>query len=125
MNWLATLSPFGKKLHKTIELSGKPIQVTCTARAMRTLSQRHEPLIVEMELAFACFARKSVHFHEQPADRQLTFVTDKLAVFFRSVIPDHCDASGETQSPANALSVIPRWLKLDYVNGAWRGEYGL
>ena len=125
MNWLTTLLPFGKKLHKTIELSGKPMQVTCTARAMRTLSQRHVPLIVEMELAFACFARKSVRFREQPADRQLTFVIDKLAVCFHSVIPDHCDTNQETQPRASALRVIPRWLKLDYVNGAWSGEYGL
>lgn len=125
MNPLAALLPFGKKSHKTIAISGKPMQVTCTARAMRILAQRHEPLIVEMELAFACFAHKSVHFHEQPSGQNLTFVTDKLAVCFHSVIPDHCDTSQKTQSPASALRVMPRWLKLDYAGGKWVGEYGL
>ena len=125
MNWLATLSSFGKKLHKTVELSGKPIQVTCSARAMRALLQRREPLIVEMELAFACFARKAVHFHEQFPGQKLTFVTDKLVVCFRSVIPDRCDTSKEQRPVASGLDITPRWLKLDYVKGEWTGEYGL
>lgn len=125
MNWLPALSPFGKNMHKTIELSGKPVQVTCTARAMHVLSQRGKPLIVEMELAFACFARKAVHFHEQAPDRTLTFVTDKLAVYVHTVIPDRCDTSEGTPSVASGLCVIPRWLKLDYVKGKWTGEYGL
>lgn len=125
MNWLATLSPFGKNLQKTIELSGRPIQVSCTARAMRVLSQRGEPLIVEMELAFACFVRKAVYFHEQSSGQKLTFVTDKLAVCFHSVIPDHCETGQETGALPGALRVTPRWLKLDYVNGGWKSEYGL
>ena len=125
MDWIARLLPFGKNFHKTIELSGKPIQVTCTARAMRALSQKREPLIVEMELAFACFARKAIHFHEQLPGQKLAFVTDKLVVCFRSVIPDHCDTSKEQRSVASGLDITPRWLKLDYVKSEWTGEYGL
>ncbi len=125
MNWLTALSPFGKNMSRTIEFSGKPIEVTCTSRAMRALLLQREPLIVEMELAFACFARKTVRFHEQPPGPRLTLVTDKLAVCFRSVIPDHCDTSKEKSALASGLDVTPRWLKIDYVKGVWTGEYGL
>lgn len=123
MNWLAIFSLVGKGLQQTIEISGKPMEVTCTARAMRALAQRQEPLIVEMELAYACFARKAVRFHDHVPARKLTFVTDRLAVYAHSVVPDYCNAEGG--KPANTPSIAPRWLKLDYANGKWTGEYSL
>ena len=131
MNWFSVFSFTHKGLQKTIEISGKPMEVTCTARAMRVLAERQEPLIVEMELAFACFVRKTVHFPERTEEQNLIHVTDKLTVYARSVIPDNCDVSTGGK-PVNTTtlapgwpSLAPQWLKLDYVDGKWTGEYGL
>lgn len=114
---------FGEDLDKSIELSGKPLRIHCTSRAMQALAQRATPLIVEMELAYACFARKNIRFHDYSAAAACVFVTDKLAVYAHAVLPDSCGV-GAGSIPA-MVSVSPRWLELDYVKNAWVGEYGL
>lgn len=126
MNWLTRLFPLSKGLRKTIALSGKPVEIICTAQAQRALSQRETPLVVEMELAFACFARKSVRFHEQLPQGELAYVTDKLAIYAHAVIPYRCEANGATNEPRiEARRFTPRFLRIDWRNGEWVGEYDL
>ncbi|MBI3545981.1 MAG: hypothetical protein HY081_05225 [Gammaproteobacteria bacterium] len=123
MNRLNIAAFFGEDLDKSIELSGKPLHIHCTARAVRALAQRATPLIVEMELAYACFARKNIRFHDYSPAVACVLVTDKLAVYAHAVLPDSCGV--DARSTPAMVSVSPRWLQLDYVKNAWVGEYGL
>ena len=121
MNWLLRLTGY-RASTTTIKLSGKDIEVLCSASANKALAQRSQPLIVEMELAFACFARKTIRFHEQLPDCEFAYVTEKLAVYAQAVIPDRC----ETSQAANGLGNIvfdgvltgaraTRWLVLPFL----------
>lgn len=125
MNWLSHL--MGQRgSTTTIRISGKEIEVVCSASANKALAQRSRPLIVEMELAFACFARKTIRFHEQLPDRELAYVTEKLAVYAQAVIPDRCEtsqAAGEIHADPGRF--MPKRLWLDFKKGRWIGEYSL
>lgn len=79
MNWL-TLFTGGKGSSATVNISGKEVEVFCSASAVRALAKRDMPLIVELELAFACFARKQVYFHETSISRNVIEVNGKLAL---------------------------------------------
>ena len=128
VNWLTTLLPSGKGWRKTIEIAGKPLEVACTKRAARALAQRREPLVVEMELALTCLTRKTVRFHEQlpPPDAQPVSVTEKLAVYAQTVIPDRCETNQTAGAPhVEARRFVPKQLWIDFQKGQWTGEYSL
>ncbi len=120
----------GRSLRAVITVSGKEVEVRWSAAAERLLTGRKEPLIVELELAFACMARKAVRFHESPgmtesAGRSIP-VTDTLALQIVTRVPDACVAhasSGAVRNPA-LRNFVPRWVRIDHVKGAWVGEYG-
>lgn len=126
MNWL-TLFTAGKGSSALAIISGKQVQVYCTPGADRALAKRDTPLIVELELAFACFARKQVHFHETSASEHIIEVNEKLALLVSTVVPDTCEVSAKTKSAAAAplLNFMPKWVRIDCVKGKWVGEYGL
>ena len=125
-NWLG-----GQESSTVVTVSGKALEVRCSAAAGRALAGRASPLIVEMELAFACFARKEMRFHEVPGklavDGSLVPVNEKLALLVSTVIPDSCEAgvSSGRAARAPARNFVPRWVRIDYAKGRWGGEYGL
>ncbi len=125
LNWLARLSGFGGS-STPITVSGKAIDVHCTARAKRALAQRDRPLLVELELAFACMARKQVHFHDTPRGGQVIGVTERLNLLITAIVPNTC-AVADTKTTAKSLArgFLPKWVRIDHVNGNWVGEYGL
>lgn len=127
MNWLSRLTG-GIGSTTTIKISGKDIEVHCSASADKALARRDRPLMVEIELAFACFARKRVLFHEAPTDRKnLIDVNEKLALLITTIVPDSCDVVAEAKTTTSAAlrSFIPKWIRVDYAKGNWYGEYGL
>lgn len=125
MNWLSRLTAY-RGSTTTVRISGKEIEVICSASANKALAQRSRPLIVEMELAFACFARKTVRFHEELPGCTLTRVTDMLVVYAHVVIPDRCETSQAASGlHAEAGRYIPKRLWIDFKEGRWVGEYSL
>ncbi|MHB8473852.1 MAG: hypothetical protein ACYDC8_13610 [Gammaproteobacteria bacterium] len=124
MNWLNLLS---KGSNATVDIVGHTVEVTCSASAVNALARRDRPLIVELELAFACFARKQVYFHETSTSKDLIPIDGKLALLISTIVPDTCAITDQAGSrTATALrSFMPKWIRLDYVKGAWVGEYGL
>lgn len=126
MNWLSRLTGC-RGSTTTIRISGKEIEVICSANADKALVQRARPLIVEIELAFACFARKQVLFHDTPAGKHVIDVNAKLALLITTIIPDTCEAVAEAKmaTRATSLNFIPKWVRIDYAKGKWTGEYGL
>ena len=126
MDWLSRLT--GNKGSSTIvRTSGKEIEVSCSASADRALAERDLPLIVEIELAFACFARKQVHFHETSTSKNIVEVNEKLALQITTIIPDTCEVTTKAKSTARVTvrNFMPKWVRIDCVKGKWVGEYGL
>ena len=115
----------------TVKVCGKSLEVRCSASAERVLSGRISPLIVELELAFACFARKEIRFREMSKnpllDGSLVWVRDQLALRVSTVVPDFCQAGAPegTATKAPIRSFVPRWVRIDHARGKWIGEYGL
>ena len=120
----------GRESRTVITVSGKAVEVRGSPAAARILTVRETPLIVELELAFACFARKTVRFHESPgltaASGICIPVTETLALQIVTRVPDACAAptsSATVRNPA-LCQFVPRWVQIDHVQGSWVGEYG-
>ena len=126
MNWLSRLAG-NNGSSTTAHISGKEIEVFCSARADRALAERDLPLIVEIELAFACIARKQVYFHETSTNKNVIEVHGKLALQITTIVPDTCEVTTKAKGTAKATvrSFMPKWVRIDCVKGKWVGEYGL
>ena len=119
----------GRASRTVITLSGKEVEVRGSAAAC-LLTVRETPLIVELELAFACMVRKRVRFHESPAltaaSGSCIPVTETLTLQIVTRVPDSCatpTSSATVRNPA-LRQFVPRWVRIDPVQGVWVGEYG-
>lgn len=118
----------------THSIDGKPFRVYWSKAANLALNERKTPLIVEMELKFACMVRMLVHFHDQIEGIEKTQINDKLSVFYRPVIGQSCDLN-QTHAETDGGMVMgtlttgpmakrfPKQLGIDFVRGEWLGEY--
>lgn len=111
------------------EYQGRQLTIHTSKAADRALLERNEPLIVEMELYFSCLIRKQVRFPRQAQNCQP--VNDSLMITFRPVMTSHCNVEpGDGPPPLTdfpierAEAYVPHWLKLDYANDQWQGEFG-
>lgn len=105
-----------------------------TKQAQNRLAGLGEPLNVELEMYFSCLIRFRVVFPEQPQPDYLPLNSgnDKLKVFFHPIMTKHCgieeirghDPDTETFPIRKPEKFIPKWLKLDYRNHQWVGEFG-
>ena len=119
-----------------IELQGKPIDVTLTESARAALSRRTSPIAVEMELYFSCLIRKQVRFYDIKNNNQTQPVeearlNDRMRIRFRPVMTEACSKDYEGDEPPltdfpieNSKAYIPHWLKIDFNDNVWLGEYG-
>ena len=110
---------------------GKPFRVSLSPSAERALRALGQPLLVEMELYFSCLIRKQLRIHtDRTPARDDTPVAEKLFLRFRPVMSEACHASIHdgppplTDFPVANDGFSPRWLRLDYRSGEWRGEFG-
>jgi len=122
------LDPF---THSTnVLLNDKSIQVKWTNRAKTELIKRDSPLVIELQLYFACMVTKRILFHDS-TDLVHTPVTNKLAICFRTVQSNSCELASSTTkvSDKKALTSVaakkmhPSKLQLDYSNKCWVAEY--
>ncbi|MEE9447518.1 MAG: hypothetical protein V3V09_06135 [Arenicellales bacterium] len=125
---LSSKYPF--KLSRVIQ--DKPFEVYWSKSADKAFKKRTSPLIVEMELKFACMVRMLVYFHERVDGVGLVHISDKLSVFYRPVMGQRY-AVGEvsdlgkvkmgTLASGPMTERFPKRLKIDYKCGQWFGEY--
>lgn len=123
-------------LNHSIELQGRPVEVTLTENARNALSRRTKPLAVEMELYFSCLIRKQVRFfdarngyeNKNPLETRLN---DRMRIRFRPVMTETCGKNYEGDEPpltdfpiTNSKAYIPHWLTIDYRNNKWIGDFG-
>ncbi len=120
-----------KHMKKQVSLQGKAVEVELSSAAEQALAARTSTLIAEMELYFSCLIRKQVRFHEQTGAADKVAVTDHLALCFRPVMTRACGIDYEGDEPPltdfpiqRAEAFIPHWLKIDFKNNQWIGEFG-
>lgn len=111
-------------------MSSSFLKITLSRAADQALAARQAPLKLELELFFSCLIRKQlqvVETHHRDA-RPLACGDPRLDVAFRPVMTHTCDFdqphSVEAFPLARGEAFTPRWLRLDFVRGQWRGEYG-
>jgi len=117
--------------HSHARLGEKELLVKWSERADRALTDRSEPLVVEMQLYFSCVVKKRVLFHDQ-VDFKLLVVSDRLHIAFRSIEAAKCDPEefarnypiGRVLDSAAAARMVPSWVGIDYRQGEWEGEFG-
>jgi hypothetical protein len=119
-----------------VEILGKNIQFEISKRASKQLSNRENPLYVEMELYFSCLLRKEIRIRETAREQSFedfsTQISDVLHISFRPVMTKSCSVSScDGDSPpltdfpiSKPQSYVPKWLKLDYKKGEWCGDFG-
>lgn len=125
MQWLSKITG-NTGTTMTITIAGKQLSVYCSHRADKELAHRQAPLCVEIELAFACIARKAVHFHETPLSSEAITLNEHLVLQLTTRIPDNreADTSHTASAQPGLRNFLPKWVRLDYGKGGWRGEYG-
>jgi hypothetical protein len=115
-------------------INGKTVQVHWSPAAARALAARSEPLFVELELYFSCLVKKFVHFRAPTTPRPVSWVNDRLAIFFRPVTSTSCSwetaaelgRQPETDIDTAAVRrIAPKRVEIDYRNGTWFADYFL
>ena len=117
-------------------MMGKQIQVEISNKAAKQLSNRVNPLFVEMELYFSCLLRKEIRIRESAREQMdeafIAQFSDNLHISFRPVMTKTCSVSScEGEAPPlsdfpikKPQSYVPKWLKLDFKKGEWCGDFG-
>lgn len=115
----------------SVKFGSKAVALTLTPAANAALQQRQQPLYAEMELYFSCMIRKKVRFYEQASGVEYQMAANNLRLGFRPVMTQQCSIH-ETDGPppvtdfpiVKAENFIPHWVRIDFVNGKWCGEFG-
>jgi len=128
----APSTPPAMRAHATI--NGRDVLVEWTARADEAMQARPLPLVLELELYFSCLVKKFVHFRDTAGPRPVSWVNDRLAIYFRPVASTACSwetaqrlgrqPEAEIDTPA-LRRVAPKRVRIDYRRGSWIGEYWL
>ena len=116
-------------MQTTAQIGERTVAIHLTPAAEAALERRSTPLVAEMELYFSCLLRKRVRFGDDAAGA--SGVSDTLAVRFRPVMTATCSVDDSADEPpvtdfpiANPQAFVPHWLRLDYRDNAWYGEFG-
>jgi len=127
MEFNTSIFNFGKGSRWDIDIRGRRMAIECSPGAVKALEARNTPLFVVIEIAMACFAKKSVTFTESGQGDETIDVTEKLAISVQTVAPNFCktDANGSASTATPTMKeFIPKWLRIDYRSGEWRGDCG-
>ncbi|WP_437558110.1 hypothetical protein [Acidithiobacillus sulfuriphilus] len=125
MNWLSRFAGHADS-STTINVTDRKIEILCSARANLALAKRECPLVAEVELAFACIARKQVRFHDAPMGGDVIGVNERLGLLITAIVPHTCETGkAKTATEITAKKFMPKRVRIDYLHGAWVGEYDL
>lgn len=116
-----------------LTLNDRPLSVDLSNAAKAALTKRSAPLYAQMELYFSCLLRLKVRFYETAPTMESPWlcVNDKLFVSFRPVMTAQCNNDYQGEEPpltdfpiAHDAPFTPRWLRIDFRQGQWQGEFG-
>lgn len=115
-------------------MSSKTVTVKTTSRAEEKLSNLQSPLAVEMEVYFSCLIRLRVNFPDIIKQEFIPVASDNehVQLYFSPIMTSYChvedirgrDPDTEYFPIQKPEKFTPKWLKLDYRNNQWQGEFG-
>ena len=115
-------------------MKSKTVNVQTTPRAQAKLESLDKPLAVEMEIYFSCLIRLRVRFPDTLKKEYIPVDGDNARVnlYFNPIMTSHCNVSEiRGRDPDTEYFPIqkpekftPKWVKLDYKNNTWQGEFG-
>ena len=118
-------------MQKTVHIRNKPVEVTLSAAAEKQLQATQTEILAELELYFSCQIRKKVRFHAARTNDDSIPVCPGLRLGFRPVMTAHCGKDFEGDEPPvtdfpihNPDAFIPHWVRIDFIQGQWAGEFG-
>lgn len=116
--------------HSIHIIKNKPFEIYWSKRAESEFQKRKTPLLVEMELKFACLVRMCVFFHENIEHKNTISISDKLSVLYRPVAGKSCSLGESSRQQAIGelttgpmANRFPKRLGIDFVRGKWLGQY--
>lgn len=103
------------------------LDIAMTPAAAKVLEDSHHALYVDVRLYFGCLAKKAIVFDESFEPKEQYKINSKLFVRYQSLISNGCKIDGsETEYRLTPKQMGRlRWLKIDYKNGQWVGDFGL
>jgi hypothetical protein len=131
---------------KQLIFHGKEMDVRLTEQAISQSAKLNSKLIIEIQIYFSCLLGKRLAFYaDQPmrgtwqvesdefssmlGESQL--LNENIYLRFNTVMTKSCSVSDYIGPPPvsdfkikNQKPYVPSWLKLDYQDGQWLGEYG-
>lgn len=115
-------------------MSKKIVSVLTTPGAKTKLASLDSPLAVEMEVYFSCLIRLRVRFPNELKKELIPVEADSSQVnlYFSPIMTTHChidevrgrEPDTEYFPIQKPEKFTPKWLKLDYKNNQWQGEFG-
>lgn len=121
---ISTSEPSGQNRHF--------VELRLSTAANRELDKINQPIIVHMELLFSCMIRKQVLFPNMPYHDgfPIDCGDNRVEAVFRAVGTKTCLISDQPVPDLQTFPLkriepfMPRWLKLDFKAGHWKGEFG-
>lgn len=133
-------------MNKTLNFYGKDMALQLSDNAQRQAQQLEQRLIIEVQVYFSCLLAKRLAFYsDQPLDGAYQIepqqfeklwqrahpLNDKLAIAYSTIMTQSCAITEDTTTPPvtdfeieNQKPYVPAWLKLDYNDAIWSGEFG-
>jgi hypothetical protein len=133
-------------MKKQLTFHDKTIDIALSDAAIDQSKKLGSQLLVEIQIYFSCMLGKRLAFYaDQPMDgtwqvEQEQFdglldsaqsLADNIYLRFNPVMTKSCSVSDYIGPPPvtdfeirNKTPYVPCWLKIDYRNGLWSGEYG-
>ena len=116
----------------TVSINGRDVLVEWTRAAAQALERRPTPLIVELELHYACLVKMFVRFHDVAPGRATAAACDKMQLYFRAVTSEACSMDSAEALGGQAKieldtdvvrRLAPKSVSIDHARGAWQGSY--
>lgn len=133
-------------MHSQLTFHNKDIEIQLSPDAAAQSHKLNSPLIIEIQIYFSCLMGKRLAFYtDQPMEgcwqvesdefndmlKDSQAVTDNVYIRFNTVMTKACPVSDHLGPPPvsdfkikNQTPYVPSWLKIDFKDGKWCGEYG-
>ena len=118
-----------------VTLLDKRVRIAVSQSALEAARTSARPVLAQLELYFSCLVRKQVRFCElenaEPRTPAIASATAQLFTGFRALTTRHrrmADAGREPPAETVPLSkperFLPDWIRIDFRDGMWLGDYG-
>jgi len=110
------------------------IPLELSDRACRAMQALSLPVHIDMELYYSCLIGKRVNVLPVPPPHSVAVasLSTKMTIGFRAVATRTCRVGDQTHALEaeviplpRAERYLPKWLRLDYADGSFCGEFGV